>query len=150
MRIDMSGLCADFGDLVFRNRPWRVCVTGSRKWTDTEFVHRSLDLFVGTCGEIKALAHGAARGIDTMCGDWAEAYDIAVQTYHADWDRYGEAAGAIRNGEMLDDFEPDVLLVFPGFTGTQDCTRKARKKRIPRVFFTVPEAAPFADLLSWG
>lgn len=150
MRIVHDGIVAEFGDLVARPEPWRVCVTGGREFDNIPFTAEALALFERTIGPIGLLAHGDARGLDRTAARLSKLALKDTRAFPADWDRYGDAAGAIRNGEMLEEFQPEVLLVFPGGTGTADCTRKARKMGIPRVFFTEPEEAPFADLLKWG
>ena len=135
-------------DLVPRDQ-WRVAVTGGRVWKDKAFVWRGINRFEERWGQISALAEGEATGVDTFCRLWAERAGVPVIPYEADWDRWGDAAGSIRNEEMLEDFKPDILLVFPGGTGTQHCTRTARKMAIERVFFNLHDD-PFADATAWG
>lgn len=90
-----------------------------------------------------------------MARRWCERAGVLDRPYKADWDAHGDAAGPIRNGEMLLAFQPEALLVFPGNTGTTDCARQARKlteKRklnVHRVFFN-PVSDLVADLLKWG
>jgi hypothetical protein len=45
----------------------------------------------------------------------------------ADWGQYGAPAGPIRNKTMLTQGRPDVVLAFPGGTGTADMKRQARR-----------------------
>lgn len=127
----------------------RVCVTGGRDFKDWRFVWRSLNEFEAAHGEITELGHGNAKGADTHAKKWAEQAGILVRKYEADWDRWGDSAGSIRNEEMLDDFVPDVLIVFPGGVGTQHATRAARKRDIERVFFD-PPCDHVTALLNWG
>lgn len=128
----------------------RVCVTGGREFKDREFVYQRLEEFhAGPDGPITELGEGEARGVDTFAKEWAEYRDIPVKPYEADWDRYGDSAGTIRNGEMLDDFKPDRLLVFPGNTGTTNCAKQARKKGIERVFFNL-DLDLFEEASRWG
>ena len=47
-----------------------------------------------------------------------------------EWKGYGKAAGPIRNRRMLDDFQPDLVLAFPGNKGTNDCIAAARQRDI--------------------
>ena len=85
-----------------------------------------------------------------MCRDWARSRGIPETGYDADWDALGDAAGSIRNGEMLE-AEPDIELgiVFPGGTGTMDMARKLRKAEIEREFVNAEED-PIKELLRWG
>jgi hypothetical protein len=50
--------------------------------------------------------------------------------FPAQWDRYGEAAGPIRNAWMLEFGKPDLVVAFPGGRGTADMISKARKAGI--------------------
>jgi 8-oxo-dGTP pyrophosphatase MutT (NUDIX family) len=128
----------------------RVCVTGGREFDDRAFVYRNLNEFhASEHGPITELGEGEARGVDTLCREWAEERGIPVKPYHADWERYGDAAGCIRNGEMLEDFKPDFLLVFPGNTGTTNCAKQARKLKIERIFFDLG-LDRFEELTRWG
>lgn len=46
--------------------------------------------------------HGAARGIDTLAAEWLSVYSqVAVESYPADWNTFGRAAGPRRNESML-------------------------------------------------
>ncbi len=84
-----------------------------------------------------------------MALEWANARLINHRLYRADWDRYGLQAGIYRNEAMLEDFKPDLLLVFPGGTGTTDCARRARKLNIERKFIEVGDD-PFLAASLWG
>lgn len=133
----------------------RVCVTGGRDFNDLGFVWSHLDTFhnlpkaMGGEGPITELGQGEARGVDKLCKAWAKANGVPTKDYEADWARYGDEAGTIRNGEMLDDFKPERLLVFPGGDGTKNCAKQARKKKILRTYFNLTDD-PFEDALNWG
>ncbi len=148
-------IIVDWGGLVSRLDPWRICVTGGRYWDDQNFVWKCLNMFETKIGEIMELGHGDADGVDTLARRWCERAAVPHRPYPADWETHGHTAGPIRNGEMLLDFKPEVLLVFPGNTGTTDCARQARKftekgvLNVHRVFFN-PVSDPIADLLAWG
>lgn len=130
----------------------RVVVTGPRDEKDKEFVWSALDEFdQSEMGPITELGQGEARGVDRFAKEWAEARGVPMKPYPADWDQHDEAAGAIRNGEMLDDFQPDYVLVFPrGGPGTTDCAKQARKKGFEREFINDSRLDPFEELSRWG
>lgn len=128
---------------------WRVCVTGGRDYTNRFIVWVGLNTFDELLGPIEELAHGGARGVDKLCGDWAMSAGLIPEVFEADWDRHGEEAGGIRNGEMLETFKPDALIVFPGGTGTSNCTRQARKLEIPRVFIN-PVLSLEEQIAAWA
>lgn len=69
---------------------------------------------------------GAASGADTLAHDWAKAKGIRTERHKADWRLHGRAAGPIRNGVMLREAKPDLVIAFPGSDGTADMIRQAR------------------------
>lgn len=76
------------------------------------------------------IIEGGARGADTAARDWA-IYNYAQSlTYKADWKKYPEAAGVIRNQQMLNEGKPDLIVAFPGGKGTTDMVRRAKKANI--------------------
>lgn len=124
-------------------------VTGGRRFTDEKFVWDCLTDFMVQSGPLAVMINGMAReGVDLFAYNWANRVGLDVREFPADWDRYGEAAGPIRNQEMID-LNPDmeVLLVFPGGSGTRDMTKRCRKAGIQRVFYT---DHPSNDMLGWG
>jgi hypothetical protein len=105
----------------------RVLVTGSRWLTknDWPMVRDALEglLFefdVCLDDEYKmpdpnkiTIVHGAnPKGADRLADDWCAVNWIVPETYPADWDKYGKAAGPIRNQQMLDT-GIDLVLAFP-------------------------------------
>lgn len=75
--------------------------------------------------------HGGARGADSIAAQLAVDLGMVVVAYPADWDRYGEKAGRIRNQRMLQEGKPDLVLAFydgrktPGTTHMVALSRNA-------------------------
>lgn len=46
------------------------------------------------------IVHGNARGVDRIAHQEAQKAGLLIESHPADWDRYGKAAGFIRNEEM--------------------------------------------------
>jgi len=61
---------------------------------------------------------GMASGADSIGWDWATANWCKVHEYPADWKQHGKSAGYIRNKQMLEEGEPDIVIAFPGGKGT--------------------------------
>lgn len=74
---------------------------------------------------------GMAKGADTCAVDWAVINWCHVEEYRAEWDKYGKRAGYIRNQQMLDEGEPDLVVAFPGGRGTEMMKDIARKAGVP-------------------
>lgn len=112
-----------------------VLVCGSRTWGDPVIVHAALSR-LGFKAEDQ-LVHGAARGADTMAGQWAAAFGLkTIWAHPADWARFGKSAGMKRNQEMLD-AHPDIVLVvafaanLPESRGTYGMVKLAQARGIP-------------------
>jgi hypothetical protein len=98
----------------------RLLVCGGRDFDGRDALFSELDRIAPT-----TIIQGGARGADRLAANWANAH-ANLETYPADWDRHGKAAGAIRNQQMLDEGRPDAVLACPGGRGTADMVRRAR------------------------
>jgi hypothetical protein len=76
------------------------------------------------------VAQGGAYGTDKYALMWCIENNVKHQTFNADWNKFGKAAGPIRNRKMIEEFKPDYVLAFPGGPGTLNCKTEAKKKAI--------------------
>jgi hypothetical protein len=121
----------------------RVLVTGGREYADAATVHSRLDWVHASpmSGGIAVVIHGACtdpptgrlRGADRWADEWARAHGVPVEAYPAEWGTYGKAAGPIRNRRMLVQGNPELVLAFPGGTGTAHMVKLARQAGVPVV-----------------
>lgn len=89
-----------------------------------------------------ALAHpeyGPYVGGDWHAHHYALSRSWTIEEYSASWDRYGKAAGGIRNQHMVG-LGADELVAAPlgKSPGTRDCIRRAKAAGIPVVDITLP------------
>ena len=103
---------------------FRLLVCGGRDYTDRAHVFATLDR-VHAKKPVALVIHGAARGADTLAGEWAEDRGIEVWRFVASWQKHGNAAGPIRNQAMLATAKPEGVVAFPGGSGTADMVRRA-------------------------
>lgn len=104
-----------------------ILVCGGRKYDNHEMVDDILREINGR-KTISVLIEGGATGADTLAREWAEDNVVPCLTVPADWDRYGNSAGPIRNAHMLKIIGlPDLVVAFPGQTGTADMVKKAHQ-----------------------
>jgi hypothetical protein len=111
----------------------RVLVSGGRDWTAKEVLFDTMNTLSEVYGPFTSLCHGGAQGVDKLAGAWAKLRGIPVMVFDADWARHGKGAGPRRNQEMLDKFEPQMAIFFPGGMGTADMYRRAYKAGVQRV-----------------
>jgi hypothetical protein len=104
-----------------------IVVTGGRDYRDEKKVFETLNKLHAT-KTVTLVVEGGASGADDLARAWALANGISVKTYPAQWNEYGKLAGPIRNGQMLDEERPDLVVAFPGGRGTANCTKQARER----------------------
>jgi len=127
----------------------RVLVCGGRQYKDRDRVFATLDQMLKLHGAIEII-EGGASGADTFAREWAkDRNQKEPETYRADWHdlattpvvirvdqygrRYNAAAGAIRNKRMRDEGKPEVVIAFPGGTGTRNMVKLASEAGLPVV-----------------
>lgn len=104
----------------------KVLVCGGRYFHNVPYIRKVLDT-VHAQRPITLLIHGAARGVDSLAGAWGKGKGVRVAEFPAEWKRFGaQAAGAIRNGRMMAEGQPDLVVAFPGGNGTRDMVHRAR------------------------
>ena len=114
----------------------RVLVCGGRKYNDSAMFSRVMGALFLDDGSVLArrgltIIHGAQTGADTLAHQWAVANCARPAPYKAEWTKYGNPAGPIRNQRMIDEGRPDLVIAFPGWVGTNDTVTRARAAGIP-------------------
>lgn len=120
----------------------RVLVCGSREWTDTVAINTILDAChaEASCwNDELVVIQGGARGADTIAATWCTDSKVQFEQYGAQWDKYGKAAGFIRNKRMLEEGKPDVVWAFGYGKGTDMMVNLAKDAGLP-VYRVVKES----------
>lgn len=110
------------------SRSFKVLVCGSRGYTNTKHLHKSLDK-IHEEYPIELVIEGGARGADELASIWATSKGIPNKRVYADWSMHNKAAGPIRNQKMIE-MKPDLVVAFPGGKGTQDMKTRAINNNI--------------------
>jgi hypothetical protein len=110
----------------------KVLCCGDREWKNWKVIKKTL----ASLGPNTIIVEGEARGADKMCRYVAEEQlGYEVRRYPADWDRYKKAAGHIRNRQMFDTENPELVVAFHNnlseSKGTKDMVEYARSKGCP-------------------
>ena len=106
------------------SKEFKVVVGGGRFLHDKDFVYAVLDRFHAQHGFTR-LAHGDCRGADKLAEKWARERGVHAEPYPALWDEHGRGAGPRRNRYMLKTEQPNLVITFPGGSGTEDLIAKA-------------------------
>lgn len=149
--------------MILDNFDWswakRILVCGGRKFASNQFHYSRLDV-QRTAAELRFLynvlfslcidkdqkrhwmrkgltiIHGDAPGADRAAGKWPENTWAKVKAFPADWKKYGKAAGAVRNKQMLDEGTPDLVVAFPGGKGTANMISQSLYRGVPVIKIT--------------
>ena len=110
----------------------KVLVCGGRYFTGLQAVITLGNALLAIHKEtpITEIIHGAARGADTLAEKFGEYFGIPTRAFPADWKKYKNSAGPIRNKQMLVEGNPDVVVAFPGGAGTANMVSQAIKHKV--------------------
>lgn len=108
-----------------QNKAVRILVCGGRDYKNVSAVYHALYAIHQKRG-ITLIIEGGAAGADLLARKWAQENGVPVQTFEAEWEKYGKAAGPKRNERMLAEGNPDGVIAFPGGRGTADMVSKAK------------------------
>ena len=112
----------------------RLLICGDRNWSDIN----SISIIIKQYNP-SVVIEGEAKGADSCARIAAEHLGIEVLRFPADWQKYGRAAGPIRNSQMLKEGKPDVVVGFhldiDKSKGTRDMLTRAKKAGKPTFIF---------------
>jgi len=116
----------------------KILCCGDRHWTNKERIREILISYPPDTVVIE----GEASGADKLCKEVAKSLGMTVIPVPADWNKYGRAAGPIRNKLMLD-IKPEIVIAFhnniQSSKGTKNCLMQARQRGIRTLVLTEKE-----------
>jgi len=108
----------------------RVIIAGGRdfvpKYQDWAFLYKIHKII-----SITVVLSGCSKGADKFGQKWAFGNLIKIERFPPNWDKYGKAAGPMRNEEMAS--KADAVILFPGGKGTENMRSHAIRRRL-RIF----------------
>lgn len=113
----------------------RILFCGDRNWTNYKVI-------ADVMGDLRpsVVIEGEASGADTMAAEAADYFGIPVLPFTANWEKYGSAAGPIRNNQMLKEGRPDLVVAFhndlQNSKGTLNMVNQAIKNNIKVCVYT--------------
>lgn len=75
---------------------------------------------------ISEVVSGRAKGADQFGENWAAARGVPIKMFAADWDRWGNRGGVLRNIDMAK--YADAAVLFTGGSGTLHMYRESRHR----------------------
>jgi hypothetical protein len=82
---------------------------------------------------------GGARGADANAIDWAIINWCKYKEFPANWKKYGNKAGILRNIQMLEEGKPDLVIAYPGGKGTEHMMKISKEEGIRTIEVTYAE-----------
>jgi len=117
----------------------KILICGGRDYWNQAFVDSVLDKIKGRSKTALFIITGGAKGADTLGRNWARKRGVQSEHFPADWNnidapgvvvkynRYGKpynaVAGLQRNESMLNNEKPNLVVAFPGGSGTDHMVR---------------------------
>jgi hypothetical protein len=98
----------------------KVLICGGGILRDASLVNAVLSKVNAERSPITLVIQGYQHGASWPSGQWAKARGIPVRDSEANWDAYGDAAGAIRDAEMIREGKPDLVVSFRCGDGTKN------------------------------
>jgi ABC-type Fe3+-hydroxamate transport system substrate-binding protein len=120
-------------------KKWLVCGSREAPASLSNYVADVLDRIIILEGRPSAICEGEAQGYDNLAKTGAKDRRVNCVGYPADWKKHGKGAGPIRNKQMLDQFQPDIVIAFPGKNGTNDMIRQAKEAGVKVIRIPSPE-----------
>ena len=112
------------------NKNFRVVVAGSREFNDYNLLSSELDKFLAGKKNVTIIS-GTARGADRMGEQYAAEHGYKIDQFPAEWSKYHQGAGPIRNLEMVKTADAVVAFWDNQSTGTKNIIDCAKQENIP-------------------
>lgn len=87
----------------------KLAIIGSRSFSDYNYLEKICNEF-RKIENVDAVVSGGASGTDTLAEIWANKNNIRTKIFKADWKKYGNSAGVVRNKNIIK--SADVVLAF--------------------------------------
>lgn len=111
-----------------------VLICGDRNWDNKVSIMSAVKHLMKEHSEL-IIVEGEALGADSLARDVGTELGLEVRKYPANWDMLKKAAGPIRNQQMLDSENIDLVLAFHSnisqSKGTRDMVIRAARAKIP-------------------
>lgn len=109
----------------------RVAVVGSINYPDLEEVRK----YVRSLPKGTVVVSGGAHGVDSAAKDEADMLGMETRIFPADWDKYGRAAGPIRNKLIVNNADVVVAFWDTNSRGTLNSFTYAIEQKKPTIIF---------------
>jgi hypothetical protein len=111
---------------------FRIIIAGGRKFNNYSLLSNTMNNLLSKARTIKhiIIITGKAKGADSLGERYAIENGFDIESYPAQWDKYGKQAGYLRNLEMAE--HADALVAFwdGESKGTEHMIETAKSKNL--------------------
>jgi len=112
----------------------KLAIVGSREFIDWSLLVQETRKFIDELDfKITHIVSGGARGADAMGKKFARNHRLRYEEYSADWEKYGNSAGMIRNKEIVDNSDAVILFWDGKSSGTKNTLETVMARGLPHV-----------------
>lgn len=110
----------------------KLIIAGTITFIHETYIFRTLNILFALRGlhNIEITLCGECEGPDKIGKKWAIENNIPVKSYEADWNKYGKAAGPIRNEEMAKDATHAVIFYDGKSRGSKNMIELCKKYKL--------------------
>lgn len=109
----------------------RILVCGGRNYWDRAAFLAAMQHAQQWFEPSFCIIQGGANGADHLAKEWAIERRVPVLEFCAPWGTMGKQAGKQRNSWMLLFGLPDLVIAFPGHSGTANMIAQAKTIELP-------------------
>ena len=106
----------------------KVIIAGTRSVDDYKLVVEAIQR---SGYNITEVVSGCATGIDRLGEQWARANNIPIKEMPADWSRFGNSAGPMRNRQMAEYADAAVIIWDGESRGTRNMIENMIRRKKP-------------------
>jgi hypothetical protein len=103
-----------------------LAVVGGRNFSDYALLKKELDLFTQS-NIVTKIVSGGAKGADSLAEKYAKDNNLEILIFKPDWNKYGKAAGIIRNEDIIRESTHIIAFWDKKSTGTKNSIDRAIK-----------------------
>jgi hypothetical protein len=105
----------------------KVIIAGSREGVTYDDIEKGVGQFQQAWGLITEVVSGCAAGTDSLGEKYAGFHNIPIKQFPAKWNKYGRAAGPIRNKEMAEYADGLIAISVNDSRGTANMIQNAKR-----------------------
>lgn len=114
----------------------KVAIVGDRNFIDYSYFKWIIDSYRNKYG-ISFIISGGARGTDSLAERYAKENEISYTVFVAEWSKYGNGAGPIRNKKIVENCDVMIAFLAKESKGTKNSIEQAKNSSKPVLIINI-------------